>query len=402
MTPVPLQAWGPRTSEARPARTGNGRQRPEPEPHHVGLWLDRMLAEPWSKEERGWRSRSELYRAAVDALTPGPAGGESGALTTYRQLFRRYLAAVTAPKARTAREVVELEATSRVLLHTAAGETVTEGTLLFHHTYGVPYLPGSALKGVARARLLTMAERASDERRREQLRRWADDLLGFVRETPGGRLPASGSQADPRTQASLVEFLDALWLPPEGQRGEAPLALDIVNPHHPRYYTVQEGDRVFPTDGDSPIPVERLSVAPRASFLLIAEAPEDLGPWLTWLVDDVLLPALEEDGLGGWTSAGYGRFRAARTNRHRPPPAPTRPEWGPAHVVWIPGKSELAANLAGGKRAFARGDAARELLRGLPEEVRDRLVKRREMKLEVALEAEGASLRLAALRPLSS
>jgi hypothetical protein len=182
------------------------------------------------------------------------------------------------------------------------------------------------------------------------------------------------------------------------------LALDIVNPHHPRYYTVQNGQRAHPTDGDNPIPVERLSVAPRARFLLIAEAPEDLASWLAWLVTDVLLPALTEDGLGAWTSAGYGRFRTRRAASQPLRADTAAPGWTAAHVAWHPGKSELAATLPGGKRAFARGDAARELLSLLPEQTRDHLVnkRKRELRLEVAVEPEGASLKLVALRPLPS
>lgn len=399
MNLVALDAWGPRSSEARPVRAGNGGQRPQPRPEHVGLWLDRMLAEPWSKGERGWRARGELYRVAVDTLTPGPASGAARALTTYRQVFRRFRAAVTAPKVGTARQVVELEATSRLLLHTAAGETVTEGPLFLHHTYGVPCLPGSALKGAARARLLTMVGSPADEERRNELRGWADGLLGYLRETPA----AGGSTAAPRTQAALVEFLDALWIPPEGHAGPGPLALDIVNPHHATYYTARDGRRTLPTDGDNPIPVERLSIAPRARFLLVAEAPADLAAWLAWLVTDVLLPALVEDGLGAWTSSGYGRLRALRPSGQSQAADTGTSEWSAAHVAWHPGKRELAATLPGGRRAFARADAARDLLHLLPEQVRDQLVnkRKREVRLEVTVAPEGASLRIVALRPLT-
>jgi len=423
---VPLREWGLR-AVALPAtrrRRGQGagrdglRRIPDSAPAHAGLWLDRMLAEAWSPGERGWPARGDLYRAAVECLDPAAAGARpESAVVTYRRVFARFREAVTRPRPGTAIESVELRAASRLLLHTAAHETVTEGSLLLHHTYGVPYLPGSALKGAARSRLLALADRESEAARRDQLRAWADGLLGFVRDN--GRVASAGGPQEARTQAALVDFLDALWIPdPATPR---PLALDIVNPHHPDYYTIRRSDgRSLPTDGDSPIPVERLSVAPGARFLLVAEAPADLAAWLRWLVREILVPALAEDGLGAWTSSGYGRLiasgqpggraperRSALTGAGVPSGTPAGGDptagsgWQPATVIWSPGNAELSAHLADGRRALARQQAARALLDAAPEDLRRRLLegKKRRADLEVEIQPEGTSWRLVGMRP---
>ena len=401
MNPVPLPAWGPRgVSPERRSQPGNT---PDPLPAHPGLWIDRMVASPWSEEEKGWAARSQLYKTVVGALTPASrADQDPPALKTYLPLFRRWREAVTSALPGSYRRVVELEAVSRLLLHPASNESVTEGSLLLHHTYGVPYLPGSALKGVTRARLLATTRAEQDPKRKSQLTAWAEDLLGFVKEGKAAQR-SRGEPSTPKTQASFVEFLDALWMPPEGSlRGpevRSPLALDVVTPHHPEYYTVSRGVRKRPTDYDNPIPVERLTVAPGTRFLLVVETAQDLSSWLDWLMDSVFLPALQQEGLGAWTSAGYGRL-LARRSQGRKTPLPS--EWQGAQVIWVPGKGELQAVLPGDRRAFALGPSAEELLTTLPDEKRDALTKRRKREawLEVQVVEEGASWRILALRPL--
>ncbi len=405
-----LATWGPRSPRWRRApRRYNQRGEAPPRPPlrtypaHVGLWLDRKLDGERSGDEKGWLARRELYEVAIDAFKEAnQATQKAGALATYRQVFQRYRAIVDCETPGLCRQVVELRATSRILLHPAANESVTEGALLLHHTYGVPYLPGSAIKGLTRSRLRAMAASAEPDRRK-QLDDWADALLGYLRDAPVASAPGEASAGRATAQAALVEFLDALWIPPAATRDESPIALDLVNPHHPDYYTIQKGARKPPTDGDNPVPVERLTLAPDARFLLVAEAPADLAPWLSWLIRDVVAPALAEDGLGSWTSAGYGRLLAvglAGTSGGNVNPAGTEPAWAAAEVQWIPGKSELMATLAGDRRAYARAQVAHALLESLPDDMRQRLAKRKAGRFEVRVEPEGASFRLVALRPI--
>lgn len=400
-----LLAWGPRSGQ--PEERPGARELPQPLPGHAGLWLDRMLDQAWSEHDKEWPARRRLYQAAVDSLTPGSrAEDDPPALQVYRPLFERWRQAVTQTSSGIYRRVLHLEACSRLLLHPASSESVTEGALLLHHTYGVPYLPGSALKGVTRVRLLAAARHEPDRTRREQLEGWAEGLLGFVRQGGPGRIgEEGGGSSQAKTQGALVDFLDALWMPPQGavRGGEParPLALDVVTPHHPRYYTVGEGDRQAPTDGDSPTPVLRLSVAPGAQFFAVVEAPADLQAWLDWLVDAVLLPALAEDGLGAWTSSGYGRLGAVGGRAQEPPPEPE--EWQGAQVFWVSNKREIRAVLDDRRQAFARNAEADEILSALPEESRKRLKdsKKREARLETQVLPEGTSWKITGLRPPS-
>jgi CRISPR-associated protein Cmr6 len=176
------------------------------------------------------------------------------------------------------------------------GSSVTDGSILLHHTWGIPYLPGSALKGLARAALTAVGLRHRT----------------LIDQQVLGQLLGQGPSDEGSERSAFLDFLDAPWvpLPPEEQEQptRSPLALDVVTPHHSRYYT-QSSERRFPTDFDEPVPTHRLSISPQTRFHLVIEAHESVPTaWLNFMMDDVLLPALQQDGIGAWTTSGYGRL----------------------------------------------------------------------------------------------
>ncbi len=295
---------------------------PHPLPAHVGLWLDRYLVEPDAlrKETEAKPGRDALYRAAIEALDDP----RSAARRTYQRVFDRFRAVLDQGDPATRRLVVDLEAVTRILLHAATATSVTEGSLLLHHTYGVPYLPGTALKGVARARARKLGR--LDPERYERLFRpgatadgsprvnqasgrdkepsWVTELFGYVDEGEGGG------------QGGYVDFWDALWVPVEkGPGSGSPLVRDIVNPHHSAYYTGK--DDLWPTPAESPIPTHFLTIRPGTRFRLVLETWHDAlaEGWLRFVLDELLRPALEFDGIGARTAAGYGRLRVVDPGR---------------------------------------------------------------------------------------
>ncbi|MFL5657123.1 MAG: type III-B CRISPR module RAMP protein Cmr6 [Ktedonobacteraceae bacterium] len=163
------------------------------------------------------------------------------------------------------------------------GETVLETDLTLHHVYGIPYIPGSALKGLTRA--YAAGEKSTPpsskiENDSEQLKR------------------IFGSQ----DHAGTVIFFDAM--PKEGR---VKFALDIMNPHYPRYYS----DKRPPTNDQDPNPITFLTVTDTTfAFALAPRNPAnskhqaDVNQAIEWLEE-----ALKQYGVGGKTSAGYGYFK---------------------------------------------------------------------------------------------
>jgi CRISPR-associated protein Cmr6 len=245
----------------------------DPMPAHAGLWLDRcVLAERTDPKDHPHRQK--LHEMAIRSLVGG-----APARRNYEERLRLLRAeAEVADLLGVERRAFEVKTRARLLLHPATGSTVTEGGLLLHHTYGVPYL--------CRRRVTNLAGLPFS----------ADKLFGNPEE--GGAAPES----------SLVDFWDALWIP-EGPA--SPLVEDIVNPHHPDYYTKQ-GERPAPSDGDAPQLTHFLTVGPGTKFLVVLEVPlseqEATAKRLLDWIERVLREGLVEEGIGARTRSGYGVF----------------------------------------------------------------------------------------------
>lgn len=380
---------------------------PTPCPAHVGLWLDCCLVEPESDaQEEARPGRDALQRGAIEALKPGQP-----ALKMYRPIIERWQKRAEAPSDTSARRVIALTTTTRLLLHAATGESVTEGTILLHHTYGVPYLPGSALKGICRARARRLGRlipkryeqifaregsadsRVSDEKGLDKEPAWVTQLFGYVETEDEGGL------------AGLIDFWDALWLPTPKA---VPLALDIVNPHHSKYYTDINHPEPNPTE--EPLPTHFLSIAPDTHFLLVLELRAQPGAegWLDFVLDELLLPALELDGIGAKTSAGYGRLvpvghrksawvlgeKETDQNRSAKPGTPGAQRGGnapamsdagvePGMLTRNPGDGTLRATLSGNAVAEVRGQRAKDLFLSLSPDVQEKIKKGKSQRLMV-------------------
>lgn len=161
------------------------------------------------------------------------------------------------------------------------GESVLETDLTLHHLYGIPFIPGSALKGLTRAYVTGEVEG-------HKSKKLEDDDTDVKRIF--GTQDTSGS----------VIFFDAMAVDDAIE-----VKLDIMNAHYPDYY----GKGVLPTNTQNPNPVTFLTVTHTTFlFALAPRRPEkdndDVKLALGWLQD-----ALQNYGVGGKTSAGYGYFQ---------------------------------------------------------------------------------------------
>lgn len=150
--------------------------------------------------------------------------------------------------------------------------------LTIHHTYGTPYLPGSAIKGLLR--------RAAAAHKLDQMSR---DILFGNTET-----------------AAHITYWDAMLEPSD--KNPQPFQLDVITVHHPKYYNSSEKDRAFPTDFDDPTPIAFLSVRPDTKFCVALSSNSAASSEWLHLAAALLKYALENIGLGGKTNAGYGYF----------------------------------------------------------------------------------------------
>jgi len=173
-------------------------------------------------------------------------------------------------------------------------ESVYETSMTLHHIYGIPYIPGQAIKGLVRHWVI---EEYFDSREAEAI-----DCDAF-RKIFG----AEKNKNNP-AQSGQVIFYDAMPICP------LQIKVDIMNPHYQPYYSKGQA----PGDYHDPNPIFFLTVEnTEFQFLLGIKAgnkqeinSEHLGSGkILDLVIKWLRQALEFKGIGAKTSVGYGYMR---------------------------------------------------------------------------------------------
>lgn len=207
------------------------------------------------------------------------------------------------------------------LIVNQAGGILENAGLCLHPHFGYPYVPGSAVKGVARHAAWCEWNAEADDAKKADIARRIAVVFGYPTMDKGLDEYLADRGCDER-RSGAVTFFAA-----EPENGKAPLVTDIVNCHHRKYY---DGSQPDATDDEQPNPqffpaVEAgatfvFTIAPvsRAKFGGVAsplpngassatpagrDVPAALADAKRWLK-----AALTENGVGAKTSAGYGWF----------------------------------------------------------------------------------------------
>lgn len=194
------------------------------------------------------------------------------------------------------------------------GDNVLETGLTLHHTYGVPLIPGSALKGLA----AHYCDEVWGQRHQLESTRPTDENHKFRRLRHGEVRGRNGVHTEAGTYHEVlfgttddsghIIFHDA-WIDPASLTGQpnSGLVSDVMTPHHGDYYS-DPTNTISPTDFDDPNPVTFLSVAGRFHVAVSCDVAGEEGQKWSRLAFDLLAEALREWGVGGKTSSGYGRL----------------------------------------------------------------------------------------------
>ncbi len=276
---------------------------------HAGLLLQRYLCESATGDEGKPEEKRALLQAAIHAA----ANPEMRAL--YAKAFDRWSCSLPAdPKP------LDLQTVGRVIVGLGS-ENVLEAGITLQHTYGLPVIPGSALKGLS-AHYCDRVWGRIDSRfakptpaNDEQYRKWIQGK-GSKPEDNFHRL-LFGTTDD----SGCITFHDAWWVPDSDPH---PLRLDVMTPHHSAYQHDPGDPRLrAPTDFDSPTPVSFLSVsgAFRIAIAWAGPASDQSARW-TALALSLLKQALADWGIGGKTSSGYGRLVESGVAESPRKPAP--------------------------------------------------------------------------------
>lgn len=243
-----------------------------------GLWWDKFF-DLWDRGGGAWKMPSGENKAEWIAQAKARACGDEKLLT---ETAKRIEAFVRARRG----VIIEAVTAERFVTGTGLPHPVENG-FLWHHNLGVPYLPGSGVKGV----VLSWD------------RDWANDSDDNRREAVLGSGPVRGRDgAVGPGEAGAIAFLDALPVCP------VKLALDGVTPHDTPYLQDATG-KTPPADWHSPTPIPFLAVAEgqRFRFPIVPCSGKDAA-----LVQDAaawLCRALTSLGMGAKTALDHGRFK---------------------------------------------------------------------------------------------
>lgn len=226
----------------------------------------------------------------------------------YATLFDRWQAVLSRCRATT----FAAQTIGPLTLHLARASALENAGICLHPIYGFVYLPGTGLKGMARAYAETVWLPTQQDKEKawediEDVFGWAPnkDREGQIRDSrhPGHRRrenPQDENAPEIKASTGQIVFFDA-W-----PKKWTPLEIDILNNHHPSYYQNQEP----PGDWDSPIPVYFLTVQAGHEFqFALAKRRDDVDERLLELATQWLIGALEYEGAGAKTATGYGAFK---------------------------------------------------------------------------------------------
>jgi len=231
---------------------------------NTGLWYDKFC-DQWNDED--WtlsvndKTRANPKLNWIKTVTEQPIG----CMELLEESISRLLRFITTKKG-----IFGIFTTkSRFVMGLGRNHPVENG-FAWHPTLGVPYLPGSSLKGLVRAWAQQDAEPPMPH---------VDEILGSA------------------GKAGHVVFVDAIPVEPVW------LEADVVTPHYVGWNCEKP-----PGDWRGPTPAPFLVTKPEMAFVF---ALLPARPAATETVKDVfkwLQNALTDAGAGAKTSVGYGRF----------------------------------------------------------------------------------------------
>jgi len=195
------------------------------------------------------------------------------------------------------------------------GASVYETSITTHHIYGIPYLPASAIKGIARSYIIQ--EKFNDEEEKAILCKEFCDIFGCSKEhevikNKKKKKYPSHYKAD---REGKITFFDAFPI------DKINISLDIMNVHYKDYYdsqdknddgTYKKGTVKPPADWSNPTIINFLTVqGTHFQFLVGAKEISDL---INLKIDNKnivvwLKESLTQHGIGAKTAVGYGYMK---------------------------------------------------------------------------------------------
>lgn len=262
---------------------------------HAGLLMQRGLTD-WEENEKSIKANLVNKIASV---TPNDL---------YLLAFNRWLDA-THEEGHDTFASVAAKLDGRLFTGLSLGGTLETGATT-HHTYGMPLLAGSSVKGAVRSYTEHLfAERnedgtlqfeESDNTNKIIIQEQKQSILDVLFGTD------SDDDDDSQGDAGYLIWHDAWWIPMVNDQGglltgadHKPFVGDVVTVHHPKYYSRELNEAL---DMENPIPNQQIAI--QGAFYFVIEGD----PKWVHFARELLKETIENVGLGSKGSSGYGYF----------------------------------------------------------------------------------------------
>ncbi|WP_394210527.1 type III-B CRISPR module RAMP protein Cmr6 [Psychrobacter piscatorii] len=313
---------------------------------HAGLLMQRGLTD-WEENEKPIKAR------LIDTVANVTASD------LYVLAFDRWLDA-THEDGNEAFATVTAKIDGRLLTGLALGGTL-ETAATTHHTYGMPMLAGSSIKGAVRSYTEHLfAER--DENGELQFEKSDNVNKLVIQEQKQGILDilfGTDAEDDHQGDAGYLIWHDAWWIPMVSDQGSVltgndykPFVGDVVTVHHPKYYS-RELDAAL--DMENPVPNQQIAI--QGSFYFVIQGEQK---WVHF-ARELLKETLANTGLGAKGASGYGYFTlddtlnneiAKRYSKGVPVDTTADPLGAIRQVIKYLDESQLIESLSKGKNAL--------------------------------------------------
>lgn len=207
--------------------------------------------------------------------------------------------------------------TSRMIVG-LGGKGPLEIGLTVDHLTGLPYIPGSALKGLTRSYALYLIAEAmgktlvGDESDNHTLEALDEALMAGEYDQQNPMYPLYRVLFGSREKAGQAVFHDAIL---NGAPG-AVYGLDVMTPHFKAWYNSGNNSKGRPTDyphdADEPNPVVFIAVNAGCQFAFAVGWRGEDNTEAHQFARELLETALQEFGVGSKTAAGYGAFTTVK------------------------------------------------------------------------------------------
>ncbi|MFQ3647320.1 MAG: type III-B CRISPR module RAMP protein Cmr6 [Anaerolineae bacterium] len=266
--------------------------------HNLALILGRYV--PQEVIEKGVKFRNKWMPEVVGRFNQAAVGAMVGAYHDRWQKMAESASATTWRMPLLTRLIVGL-----------GGKGALEIGITLDKVTGLPYIPGSALKGLCRSyALYEIAAKHGVKPQEEKALEKLDEALVTGEGCNGdARVYADifGKQED---AGKLIFFDGVVQALPNGR---SLFALDAMTPHFSSYY--RDNGRSAPADNDSPNPVTFITVAHGTTFSFAVGIRHGQRDQYTEGLRDTaiqwLKQALQDFGVGSKTAAGYGAFKGS-------------------------------------------------------------------------------------------